>query len=140
MRARTRRLGVVAVAAVLLVGAAGLAFIGLKQNANLFYTPTALAERGGPTAGLAGKVGGFVAVGSLVYTTGTELTFRIVDETDHIDVMFDGVAPTLFQEGAGVVAQGEFNAEGVFVASRLLAKHDENYVPRELEGVEGPVS
>lgn len=133
-------MGVVAVAALLLAGAATLAYVGLKENANLFYTPADLAKRGGPTEGLAGKVGGFVAVGSLVYTSGTELTFRIVDETDHIDVVFDGVTPTLFQEGAGVVADGSFNAEGVFVASRLLAKHDENYVPRELEGVQGPQS
>ena len=140
MRARTRRLGVVAAAALLLVAAAGLAYIGLKENANLFYTPADLASRGGPTPGLTGKVGGFVAVGSLVYTTGTELTFRIVDETHHIDVQFDGVAPTLFQEGAGVVADGTFDGNGVFVASRLLAKHDENYVPRELEGVQGPAS
>ena len=140
MRARTRRLGLVVVAAVLLAGAAALAFVGLKQNANLFYTPSALASQGGPTAGLTGKVGGFVAVGSLVYTTGTELEFRIVDETDHIDVVFDGVVPSLFQEGAGVVADGAFNENGVFVASRLLAKHDENYVPRELKDVEGPAS
>ncbi len=140
MRARTRRLGLVVVAAVLLAGAAALAFVGLKQNANLFYTPSALALQGGPTPGLAGKVGGFVAVGSLVYTTGTELEFRIVDETDHIDVVFDGVVPSLFQEGAGVVADGAFNVDGVFVADRLLAKHDENYVPRELKDVEGPAS
>lgn len=140
MRARTRRLGVVAIAALILAGAAALAFVGLQKNANLFYTPSALATRGGPTPGLAGKVGGFVAVGSLVYTQGTELEFRIVDETDYIDVVFDGVAPTLFQEGAGVVADGAFDANGVFVASRLLAKHDENYVPRELEGVERPAS
>lgn len=125
-------------AGVLLVAAAGLAFMALRQSANLFYTPTQLAERGGPQPGLQGKIGGFVEPGSLIYTEGTSFTFRVVDDAHAIDVEFDGIAPALFQEGAGVVAEGEFGLEGVFVASRLLAKHDENYVPRELIDVEGP--
>lgn len=128
----------VAFAGLLLLAAAGLAFMALRQSANLFYTPTALAERGGPEAGLAGKIGGFVEVGSLVYTQGSEFTFRVVDDAHSIEVEYDGIAPALFQEGAGVVAEGEFNVEGRFVASRLLAKHDENYVPRELANVESP--
>ena len=140
MRARTRRLGVVAFAGALLLVAAGLAFVALRQSANLFYTPTELAERGGPEPGLQGKVGGFVEPGSLAYSEGTSFTFRVVDDVHSIDVEFDGIAPALFQEGAGVVAEGEFNTEGHFVASRLLAKHDENYVPRELIDVKGPAS
>lgn len=138
MRARSRRLGIIVVSGALLLAAAGLAFVALRQSANLFYTPTELAERGGPEPGLKGKIGGFVEVGSLVYTDGTRFVFRVVDEAHSIDVEFDGVAPTLFQEGAGVVADGAFNEDGRFVATRLLAKHDENYVPRELVGVEGP--
>ncbi|MEL7129855.1 MAG: cytochrome c maturation protein CcmE [Pseudomonadota bacterium] len=138
MRARSRRLGVVGVAAVLVFIAAGLVFLALRQNANLFYTPTKLAEIGGPTPGLAGKVGGFVEIGSLAYTGPTEISFRVVDNTSAIAVVFDGIAPDLFQEGAGVVANGVFDAEGVFVADQLLAKHDENYVPRELADIEGP--
>ena len=77
-------------------------------------------------------------MGSLVYTQGSEFTFRVVDDAHSIEVEYDGIAPALFQEGAGVVAEGEFNVEGRFVASRLLAKHDENYVPRELANVESP--
>jgi cytochrome c-type biogenesis protein CcmE len=138
MRARTRRLNVVFFAGLLLLVAAGLAFMALQQSANLFYTPTALAERGGPEPGLTGKVGGFVEVGSLTYTKGTQFTFRVVDDLHAIRVEYDGIAPALFQEGAGVVAEGQFNAEGRFIASRLLAKHDENYVPRELANVESP--
>lgn len=132
-------MGVVVVATGLLMGSAGLAYVGLKKSANVFYTPADLAAGGGPTPGLAGKVGG-VAVGSLVYTTGTQLAFRIVDDTDHIDVMFDGAAPTLFQEGAGVVSNGVRDSEGGFVASRLFAKHDENYILFELEGIQGSAS
>lgn len=140
MRARTRRLGVVAFAGVLLIAAGGLAFVALQQSANLFYTPTELAERGGPEPGLQGKIGGFVEIGSLVYSEGTQFTFRVVDDAHSIDVAFDGIAPSLFQEGAGVVAEGAFNNDGHFIASRLLAKHDENYVPRELIDVESPES
>lgn len=130
----------VGVAAVLLIAAAALAFVALRQSANLFYTPTELAARGGPEPGLAGKIGGFVEVGSLAYVDGTVIRFRVVDDAHHIDVEFDGIAPDLFTEGAGVVAEGAFDTRGQFVATRLLAKHDENYTPRELEGVEGPQS
>ncbi|MEL7480939.1 MAG: cytochrome c maturation protein CcmE, partial [Pseudomonadota bacterium] len=113
----------VIVAAVLLIAASGLAYVGLRQSANLFYTPALLAEAGGATDGLAGKVGGFVDIGSLEYVGATEISFRVVDGTDApaIIVVYDGVTPDLFEEGAGVVADGAFNADGVFVARQVLA-------------------
>lgn len=138
MRARSRRLRIVAVSGLLLIAAGILAFMALRQSANLFYTPTQLAERGGPEPGLSGKIGGFVEIGSLVYSEGTRFVFRVVDESNSIDVAYDGIPPALFQEGSGVVAEGSFNQEGQFIATRLLAKHDENYVPRELADIEGP--
>ncbi|MEM9668835.1 MAG: cytochrome c maturation protein CcmE [Pseudomonadota bacterium] len=138
MRARTRRLGIVSVAAALLLVAASLVFIAVKESADLFWTPTKLAELGGPTPGLSGKVGGFVAVGSLSYDSPTEIRFEIIDDAHSITVVFDGITPDLFEEGAGVVAEGAFNETGIFVARLLLAKHDENYVPRELKDAEGP--
>ncbi len=138
MRARQKRLRLAALSGLLLVLAGGLAYLGLRENANLFYTPSALAERGGPSPGLSAKIGGFVEVGSLTYTEGAEFRFRVVDDAHTIEVTYEGLAPDLFQEGQGVVATGTFNAEGVFIATRLLAKHDENYVPRELRAVEGP--
>ena len=140
MRARTRRLGIVGIAAVLLLAAAGLAFIALQQSANLFYTPTKLAERGGPEPGLAAKIGGLVETGSVTYISGTRIRFRVIDDAHFIDVEYDGVTPGLFAEGAGVIAEGTFNAEGWFIATLLLAKHDENYVPRELKGLESPTT
>ena len=91
MRARSNRLRVFAMAAVLLVAASILAFFALRQTANLFYTPTQLVERGGATPGLAGKIGGLVERGSLVYGEGTELTFRVVDANHAISVVFDGI-------------------------------------------------
>lgn len=124
-----------------MLSAAGLAIFALRLNADLFYTPAKLAERGGPEAGLSGKVGGFVEPGSLEYGQGAEMMFRIVDESPHVIlVRFDGVAPDLFQEGSGVVAKGAFGEDGVFVADSLLAKHDENYTPRELRDVEAPAA
>jgi len=138
MRARTRRLGIVTVAAALLLVAAGLVFVAVQESANLFWTPAKLAEIGGPSPGLTGKVGGFVAVGSLVYASPTEISFEVIDETHSIPVLYEGITPDLFEEGAGVVAEGAFNTDGVFVARQLLAKHDENYVPRELKNTEGP--
>ena len=138
MRARTQRLRIVGLTGALLAAAGALAFVGLRDNANLFYTPTRLAELGGPREGLAGKVGGLVETGSLAYSGETEIRFQVVDEAHSITVVYGGVTPDLFKEGAGVVAEGVFNAEGVFVARQLLAKHDETYVPRELQHMDRP--
>ncbi len=141
MRARTRRLWTVGVAAVLIVAAALLAIFALRLNADLFYTPEKLAERGGPELGLSGKVGGFVEPGSITFGEGAEMTFRVIDDSPHVIVVrYEGVTPDLFREASGVVATGTFDGEGVFEATNLLAKHDENYVPRELKGIEGPAS
>lgn len=138
MRARTRRLFTFGIAALLVAAAALLAFFALRENANLFYTPQILAEKGLPEAGREVKVGGWVEPGSLSYTDGgTTLVFTVIDNSPHtIRVGFTGVAPDLFREGQGVVATGSFNPDGSFTARQLLAKHDENYKPRELKPLE----
>ncbi|HAY07193.1 MAG TPA: cytochrome c maturation protein CcmE [Hyphomonas sp.] len=138
MRARTRRLFTFGIAALLVAAAALLAFFALRENANLFYTPQILAEKGLPEAGREVKVGGWVEPGSLSYTdSGTTLVFTVIDNSPHtIRVGFTGVAPDLFREGQGVVATGSFNPDGSFTARQLLAKHDENYQPRELKPLE----
>lgn len=138
MRARTKRLWTVGIAAALLVAASGLAYVALKQTADLFYTPSRLVELGMPEAGKRVKVGGFVEPGSLTYGTGARVDFRIVEGGDSISVSFDGIAPDLFREGSGAIATGSFREDGVFEATQLLAKHDENYVPRELKHIEAP--
>ncbi len=134
MRARTQRLYVFAAAAVLLLAAAGLAYYALRQSANLFYTPAMLAEAGAPAATREVKVGGWVEPGSLSYADdGRTLVFRVIDNSPHtINVRFTGIAPDLFREGQGVVAIGRFQSAAGFEARLLLAKHDENYQPREL--------
>jgi cytochrome c-type biogenesis protein CcmE len=135
MRARTRRLYTFGLAAILVLAAALLAFFALRENANLFYTPQVLAEKGLPKAGRDVKVGGWVEPGTLTYPDGgATMQFTVIDNSPAtITVRFTGVAPDLFREGQGVVASGSFSPEGVFVAKQLLAKHDENYQPRELK-------
>lgn len=138
MRARDRRLWIVGLVGLLLVASATLIGFALRSAANFFYSPTDLYEAGGSTPGQKAKIGGFVEAGSLTYGEGALISFNVIDEQHSISVSFEGTTPDLFQEGAGVIAEGEFDADGEFVARRLLAKHDENYVPRELKGVEAP--
>jgi cytochrome c-type biogenesis protein CcmE len=138
MRARTRRIYTFGIAALLVLAAAALAFFALRENANLFYTPEILAEKGLPKEGREVKVGGWVEPGTLTYADGgATMRFVVIDNSPStITVSFTGVAPDLFREGQGVVATGTFTPEGVFVARQLLAKHDENYQPRELKPLE----
>jgi cytochrome c-type biogenesis protein CcmE len=138
MRARTRRLYTFGIAALLVLAAAILAFFALRENANLFYTPEILAEKGMPKPGREVKVGGWVEPGTLSYTDGgATMQFTVIDNSPStITVKFTGVAPDLFREGQGVVATGSFGPDGQFTARQLLAKHDENYQPRELKPLE----
>ncbi|MEM9938093.1 MAG: cytochrome c maturation protein CcmE [Pseudomonadota bacterium] len=140
MRARTKRLYAVGLAAVLLAAAALLASIALRRHADLFYTPALLVERGLPELGQRVRVGGFVEPGSLTYGDGAELYFVIEDGSgETVRVTYTGIVPDLFREGEGVVATGAFQGDaGLFQASEILAKHDETYQPRELRDIEAP--
>ncbi|MBU3920147.1 MAG: cytochrome c maturation protein CcmE, partial [Alphaproteobacteria bacterium] len=108
MRARTRRLYTFGIAALLVLAAAILAFFALRENANLFYTPEILAEKGMPKQGREVKVGGWVEPGTLTYSDdGATMQFTVIDNSPNtITVRFTGVAPDLFREGQGVVATG----------------------------------
>jgi cytochrome c-type biogenesis protein CcmE len=137
MRARTKRLYAVGVAAILVIAAVFLASAALRQHADLFYTPELLVERGMPEPGQRVRVGGFVALGSRENGDGAEILFTIEDGSgESVRVSYTGLVPDLFREGEGVVATGRFEAGStVFIAEEILAKHDENYQPRELEGL-----
>ncbi len=139
MRARTKRLYAFGLAATLVVAAVALAWVGLGRHADLFYTPQLLVERGMPDAGKRVRVGGFVETGSLVNGDGAEIRFNIVDGSgETVLVSYTGLTPDLFREGEGVVATGQFETGSrLFVAEEILAKHDENYQPRELQDL-GP--
>ena len=137
MRARTKRLYGVAAAALLVFSAVALASMALRQHADLFYTPELLVERGLPEPGQRVRIGGFVAMGSKTLGEGAEILFTIEDGSgETVRVSYTGLVPDLFREGEGVVATGRFEAgSNVFIAEEILAKHDENYQPRELEGL-----
>ncbi len=134
MRARTKRLWGVGVAALLLASAAALASVALRQHADLFYTPGLIAEKGLPDEGKRVRIGGWVQTGSLAYGDAADMSFLIEDNTgETVMVSYTGIAPDLFREGEGVVATGVFDSDGAFTAENILAKHDENYEPRELK-------
>jgi len=140
MRARTKRLYAVGIAAVLVISAVIVAGLALRQHADLFYTPQLLVERGMPEPGQRVRIGGFVQPDSRRNGDGAEMLFVIEDGSgETVQVSYTGLVPDLFREGEGVVATGRFEAGSrQFVAEEILAKHDENYQPRELEDLEHP--
>ena len=102
-----------------------------NDNLVLFYTPTQLKQSLPP--GRSYRLGGMVEEGSLVRTgDGLSMRFRVTDQNDVLSVTYTGITPDLFKEGKGVVAQGRLEG-GIFVATEILAKHDENYMPPKLK-------
>ena len=136
MKAKHQRLVLIALALVALVGAGLLAAYALRNQASYFYLPEQMVANP-PEPGQAVRLGGMVELGSLeTLPDGVTVTFAVTGREDsRIPVRFAGILPDLFVEGSGVVAEGRLGADGTFVADNLLAKHDENYVPRELEGM-----
>ena len=110
--------------------AATLALTALEDNIVFFRAPSELAEKP-MAAGVALRVGGLVSEGS-VQRDGLDVRFQITDLAHQVDVRFTGMLPDLFREGQGVVAEGRFNASGIFMADTVLAKHDETYMPPEV--------
>ena len=130
MKARTRRLGWLAVGGLILAAAATLVFRAFSDNMVFFYTPTQVASDAVPH-GRAFRIGGLVVDGSLKRDQGLNVSFRVTDTTRTVAVVYTGLLPDLFREGKGVVALGAMGADGMFHASEILAKHDENYMPPE---------
>ncbi len=123
-------LSIGAVAAVIIAGL--IATYALQSQASFYLTPTeAKAQSVAPGRGV--RLGGMVERGSLVRAgDGLDLSFRLTDGTTALPVRYRGIVPDLFAEGAGAVADGHFAPDGVFVATHILAKHDENYVPPQM--------
>jgi cytochrome c-type biogenesis protein CcmE len=126
-----RRLTLVAVIAPVLALAVGLALWGLGDSVSFFYTPSQAAQSH-PPPGRSVQLGGLVARGSVVKHVDGGVEFTIEDQHKADKVVYRGDLPDLFREGQGVVALGAFRHDGVFEARRVLAKHDERYMPREL--------
>jgi cytochrome c-type biogenesis protein CcmE len=136
VKPKHQRLILALVALAALVGAGFIAAAALRDEASYFYTPTTLAQ-GKVEPGKAIRLGGMVKKGSIVRAAdGVSITFTVQDQKGQQQVAYRGITPDLFVEGSGVVADGRLRGDGVFVADSLLAKHDENYVPRELADID----
>ncbi|MBV2263338.1 MAG: cytochrome c maturation protein CcmE, partial [Thauera sp.] len=133
MKARSKRLMLVGGGVVLLFAAVALVLSAFQQNLVFFHTPTEVSEGKAPT-GKTFRIGGMVKEGSLQrQPDGLTVRFIVTDTAKEFPVAYQGILPDLFREGKGVVAQGKLGADGLFTASEVLAKHDENYMPPEAQ-------
>ena len=131
MKPRQKRFALIAVGVITLAGAATLVLTAFEDNMVFFFSPSQVAAREAPQ-GRTFRIGGMVEEGSLQRgADGTSVKFVVTDTVHTIPVTFRGALPDLFKEGKGVVAQGRLTEDGVFAASEVLAKHDENYMPPE---------
>ena len=131
IKARHKRLVLIAIGLALVGLAATLILNAFQSNMVFFYTPTQV-DKGEVPKGTGFRIGGLVVAGSLKRgDDGLSVSFVITDTAKTVPVIYKGVLPDLFKEGKGVVAQGKVGADGVFIASEVLAKHDENYMPPE---------
>ncbi len=133
MKTRHKRLALVAGGVATLGIATALVLNAFQSNLVFFFTPTQVAEGEAPN-GRTFRVGGMVETGS-VQRDGDSLavSFVVTDTAKTIPVTYTGILPDLFSEGKGVVAQGQLGPDGTFRAQEVLAKHDENYMPREAQ-------
>lgn len=136
IKAKHQRLVLVAFALIAIVGAGLAATWALRNQANYFYLPEQIAADP-PEIGQAVRLGGMVKPGSLkTEDDGITVAFVVTgNAASAVPVRYSGILPDLFVEGSGVVAEGSLQRDGTFLATNLLAKHDENYVPKELEGM-----
>jgi cytochrome c-type biogenesis protein CcmE len=132
LQPKHQRLALVVGALVVLILAALIATWALRSQASYFYVPSDIVKDR-PAAGRAVRLGGMVEQGSIVpRPDGVTIDFVVTDGKAKVPVRYTGIVPDLFVENSGVVADGRMQANGTFIADKLLAKHDENYVPREL--------
>jgi len=126
-----RRLTLVAAIAPVLAIAVGLTLWGLKDSISFFYTPSQ-ADAAKPPPGRSIQLGGLVSPGTVVKHPDGRVDFVVADKIAADKVSFQGDLPDLFREGQGIVAEGSYRSDGVFEAKRVLAKHDEKYMPKDV--------
>ena len=131
MTRKQQRVGLLALGMAALAGATTLVLVAFSDNLVFFYSPSELKTK---AVGIDRRVriGGLVETGSVTHSDGHRISFRVTDGAVDLAVVYDGILPDLFREGQGVVAEGRLRSDGVFAASTVLAKHDENYMPREV--------
>jgi cytochrome c-type biogenesis protein CcmE len=130
-RKARRRLMVLSIAAPIMAVAVGLSLWASRSAIVFFYGPSQARAEHVP-AGRTVRIGGLVQPGSVIKASDGEVRFAIADQANAVSASFRGELPDLFREGQGVVAQGEFDHDGLFVARQVLAKHDEKYMPKEV--------
>lgn len=130
MRRRDQRLMMISAAGAVLVLAATLTFAGLRDSVVYFVAPSELAEKAEP--GQRVRLGGLVVEGTVHRGEDGAMRFNITDGAVEVEVRYDGLLPDLFREGQGVVAEGRWQPGAAFEAERVLARHDETYMPREV--------
>ncbi len=121
-------IGAVIGLAVLLVS------IALRDEIVFFYDPTEVVSGTKVSPGQNFRIGGLVEEGSVVKQD-TKISFVVTDGENSVPISFEGILPDLFREGQGIIAEGAMDTQGQFIAQNILAKHDENYIPKELEDV-----
>ena len=127
---KRRRVQIIVLAFVALALSTGLIGYAMRDGINLFRSPTQVLETP-PAETEVFRIGGLVAMDSLVRGEGETITFLVTDGTSEVPVHYTGILPDLFGEGQGMVGQGRY-INGVFEASEILAKHDESYMPKEV--------
>jgi cytochrome c-type biogenesis protein CcmE len=131
VKAWHRRFAWIAAAVAVLGVAVALVLNAFQSNLVFFFSPSQVAANEAPQ-GRPFRIGGMVEAGSLQRVPNTlEVKFVVTDMAQRVPVVYSGLLPDLFKEGKGVVAQGSLGADGMFHASEILAKHDENYMPPE---------
>jgi cytochrome c-type biogenesis protein CcmE len=131
MTRRQRRLTIIGGSLAVLAIAAALVLNAMRDSIVFFSTPTMVAEKH-IQPGKRFRLGGLVQPGSLVRSDNLAITFQVADGSAQLPVSYKGILPDLFREGQGVVAEGALDASGVFRADTVLAKHDENYMPKDV--------
>ena len=128
---RRKKLGLILLMVIGVGVAVGMVTMALKENINLFFSPTQILA-GEVPKDRTFRLGGMVRTGSVKRSNSSlEVIFEVTDTAKSVPVSYTGILPDLFREGQGIVALGKLNAEGNFIASEVLAKHDENYMPPE---------
>lgn len=128
---KQQRMMLVGVAVLLLGGASALVMTALSDSVAFFATPSDIAE-GKVDIQKNFRIGGLVVDGSVARGDDGVVAFALTDQANEVVVRYAGILPDLFREGQGIVAQGKIEADGTFIASEVLAKHDENYMPAEV--------
>lgn len=130
MTRRGRRAVILATSGAVLALSLGLALYAMRDTIVFFRSPTDLVTS--PKPGARVRLGGLVETGSVIRGPDQKVDFAITDGNARVKVFYQGLLPDLFREGQGVVTEGALNNSGRFVASSVLARHDETYMPREV--------